>query len=55
MPDPHVPPRLHGRGPSLRDLACIVEDEFEAISMAMTDSLTGGADFTASAKNSSAQ
>ncbi len=26
---------------SLRDLACIVEDEFEAISMAMTDSLTG--------------
>lgn len=26
---------------SLRDLACIVEDEFEAINMAMTDSLTG--------------
>ncbi|WP_447402113.1 diguanylate cyclase domain-containing protein [Klebsiella variicola] len=26
---------------SLRDLACIVEDEFQAISMAMTDSLTG--------------
>lgn len=26
---------------NLRDLACIVEDEFHAISMAMTDSLTG--------------
>lgn len=26
---------------SLRDLACIVEDEFRAISLAMTDSLTG--------------
>ncbi|HAT1573812.1 TPA: sensor domain-containing diguanylate cyclase [Raoultella ornithinolytica] len=26
---------------SLKDMACIVEDEFQAISMAMTDSLTG--------------
>lgn len=39
----HISPRAFTNEDiaSLRDLACIVEDEFLAISMAMTDSLTG--------------
>lgn len=42
MPYPHIPRHFTEEDiASLRDLACIVEDEFLAISLAMTDSLTG--------------
>lgn len=59
MPDPHRSRAFTDEDiASLRDLACIVEDEFEAISMAMTDSLTGIPNrrgFYRAGENSSAQ